>query len=237
MDISFDLDSMMKSFGGRKKMNGKLVTALVVGLMFATVMAVSADEDEVVSGPILTQERFGDVRPTSRGLDDIETSPIQTVESVGDGKAVSMGGDVEEDEDFRFQVSTDPEAPYIPLISGPKKTKLGETQKFTVTVVDPEGDDFYCEVGFSDVPAIWRTYVMESGSSFEITHKWSDYYQKEGPFTVYVKAIDSNGHESDWAEHNLELEKSKQDNDYVSWLQVIFARLVKQFPLLEKILD
>jgi hypothetical protein len=218
------------------KMKGKLIAALVAGLMFATVMSVSGFENDVVEGPILTQECYKESRPTSSGVDDIETSTIQTVESVGDNKAMTMGDDVEDDKDLRFQVSTDPNAPYIPIINGPKKTSIGETQEFTITVVDPEGDDFYCEVGFSDEPAIWRTYVMESGTTFDCTHTWSDFYQKEGPYTVYVKAIDCNGHESDWAEHNVEIEKSKQGNDYVYWLQVIFARLVKQFPLLESIL-
>jgi hypothetical protein len=236
MDIYFDLDSMMKSFGGRKKMNGKFVTALVVGLMFATVMTVSADEDEVDSGPILTQDRDRDVRPTSRGLDDIETSTILTIENVGDGKAVCMGDDDEEEQDIRFQLSTDPEAPYIPIIIGPKEIKFGETFQVTIFVADPQGDSFYLEFRFSDMPAIYRTELIESDEEFTISHSWSDYYQKEGPYTISVRAIDCNGHEGDSAEYSVNIVDSKSDNDFVSWLQVIFARLVKQFPVLEKIL-
>jgi hypothetical protein len=221
----------------RKEMKGKLITLLVAGLMFATVMSVSADENEVVSGPVLTQERYRDFRPTTSGVDDIETSPIQTIESVGNRKTTALGEDIEEDRDLRYQVSTDPEAPYIPIISGPTEGKFGVIYEYSVRTVDPECDDLFFEVRFSDMPAILFTDILESGEKESVSHAWSNFYQKEGPYVIYVKAIDCNGHESDWAEYQVNIAGSKERTDYVSWLQIIFNIIIKQFPLLEEILS
>ncbi|HEC89391.1 MAG TPA: hypothetical protein ENI44_02280, partial [Thermoplasmatales archaeon] len=66
------------------------------------------------------------------------------------------------------------EAPNPPVITGPTDGKIGEQYEYTITSVDPQGDDVYYVVIFSDMPAVWRSDFYKSGEVVPFTHSWSD---------------------------------------------------------------
>jgi hypothetical protein len=102
------------------------------------------------------------------------------------------------------------EAPSTPIIDGPCEAKLEVVCNYTVWSIDPQGDDLYYTVRYSDDPtAIINIGPFASGVNITISHCWCDEYQTTNPFYLKVKAIDEQGHESDWARFNTNITNNK----------------------------
>jgi hypothetical protein len=127
--------------------------------------------------------------------------------------------------------STDPEAPDPPTITGPTEGKLREKYRYEIITNDPQCDDLCFTIRCSDMPLIYNSDWCCSGDVFIFNHSWDDYYQKSGPFIISAKAIDCEGHESEWGTLEINIEKNK--NIYYQFIE----RLIARFPLLEILLN
>ena len=116
-------------------------------------------------------------------------------------------------------------SPSTPIIEGPKSVDIGETCFYTVVSTDPQGDDLFYEIRYSDDPSLeLRSGSYKSGEKITFAHCWDDFYQDINPFFVKVKAVDENGNESAWGELEVNINNAKTGNI-----------LTNNFTLLQKI--
>ena len=136
-------------------------------------------------------------------------------------------------------ISTDDQSPSAPDITGPCEAKLGKICNYTIMSIDPQGDNIFYEIRFSDDPNLkLEIGPYLSGISVTLSHCWWNYYQKSNPFSIRVRARDIDGHTSDWSIYktnitNLTKIKTKTYLDMIPWF---LQKLFQHFPLLEKIL-
>ena len=126
------------------------------------------------------------------------------------------------------------DAPSMPVIAGPTDGEIGEQYEYTITSIDPQGDDVYYVVIFSDMPAVWRSDFYKSGEVVSFTHRWSDFYQSSGEYTIRAKAVDVYGHESEWSVFTVNIEN---DNDAVRERMVMFSFIRELLMHLQTIFD
>jgi hypothetical protein len=136
-------------------------------------------------------------------------------------------------------VSSDNQSPIAPNIIGPCESKLNKTCNYTIISIDPQGDNVFYEIKYSDDPtAMVDIGPYHSGISVTFSHCWCTYYQKSNPFYVKVRARDSYGHTSDWSIFktnitNLDKIKTKTSLELIP---LFLQRLFQSFPFFEKIL-
>ncbi|HIG99954.1 MAG TPA: hypothetical protein HA258_05175 [Thermoplasmata archaeon] len=83
--------------------------------------------------------------------------------------------------------------PSVPTIQGPATGIAGVSYTYTISSVDPEGDDvFYC-VNWSDGTGEVCTGPFPSGQPITASHIWTE----PGTYTIIIKAEDTNNAESD----------------------------------------
>jgi hypothetical protein len=139
------------------------------------------------------------------------------------------------------------QAPSTPIIEGPCEAEIGETCFYTVTSTDPQGDDLYYEVRYSDDPSFnIRGGPFKSGEKITFVHCWDDSYQDYNPFVIRVMAVDEYDHESDWGRFEVNMTNAKigklKNNDYDGNLliKIPFLRFLEKqphlFPLIRQIL-
>ena len=95
-------------------------------------------------------------------------------------------------------------APDIPTINGKKQGEAGTRYDFSVTTVDPDGDDVFYMIKLDDEDQDWRG-PYPSGQTVNFYHTWQD----QGDYDISVKAKDSKGAESDWSKHDVSMPKAK----------------------------
>jgi len=132
-------------------------------------------------------------------------------------------------------VAQQQEAPSTPIIDGPYEAKLEVVCNYTICSTDPQGDDLYYTVRYSDDPtAIINIGPFTSGVIITISHCWCDEYQTSNPFYLKVKAIDELGHESDWGRFNTNITNNKPrfkeifslKSQFIGLVEWIFTRLL-----------
>ena len=117
--------------------------------------------------------------------------------------------------------------PLIPEIDGPKTAKIGIDYDFYFTTTDPESDEIYYYI-------IWDDGYIEpwigpylSGDTINISHSWAI----KGNYLIKAKAKDSNNEESDFAEFEVTIPRTRASTySFLYWL-------LECFPLLEKLLN
>ncbi|MBU1940520.1 MAG: PKD domain-containing protein [Candidatus Thermoplasmatota archaeon] len=93
------------------------------------------------------------------------------------------------------------QAPSIPDISGSVKGKAGVEYTYSFYSVDPDGDDvFYC-LNWSDGSGEICVGPYASGDVVEVSHSWSE----KGTYVVQVKARDVYDDESDWGTLTIQM--------------------------------
>jgi len=117
--------------------------------------------------------------------------------------------------------------PSIPEIDGPKKAKSGIEYDFSFTTTDPESDEVYYYIMWDDGYIENWIGPYTSGETVNISHKWSII----GDYIIKAKAKDSNNEESDFAEFEIQIPRTR-----VSFYS-LFNWLFERFPLLEKLLN
>ena len=129
------------------------------------------------------------------------------------------------------------DAPSNPIISGPSSIELHNTYVYFIRSKDQQNDDIQYKITFSDTPAIYLTDFYSSGESVSFYHSWSTFYQKTGPYYIYAKAIDSEGHESKWAKFEVTIPDLDQQIPNPCLLCSFLERIFEKFPILEVLID
>ncbi len=140
---------------------------------------------------------------------------------------------------FSFsEVYTDDQSPSTPIITGPCEAKLDQICNYTIVSIDPQDDDIFYEIRYSDAPNL----IIEdgpylSGISITVSHYWWTYYQNSNPFCIRVRARDIDGHTSDWSicKTNItDLVKIKTKT-YLERMQLLLENFLQHFAILLKI--
>jgi hypothetical protein len=140
------------------------------------------------------------------------------------------------------------QVPSTPIIDGPCEAEIGETCFYTVTSTDPQGDDLFYVIRYSDDPSIkLRDGPFKSGEIITFPHCWDVVYQDYNPFVIQVMAIDEYDHESDWGRFEVNMTNSKigkvrTNNDNITILFKtsifqFFEKLIERFPLIERLFN
>jgi len=126
---------------------------------------------------------------------------------------------------FGPQETNDP--PTEPTITGPSEGKVNTEYEFTFKSTDPDRNpvSFYIEWGDGETTG-W-TMDYNTGEKAEYSHTWSE----KGNYTIRAKAKDTFGLEGDWSEFEIGIIKKSK-----STYNVLFWRLLGQFPMLQKLL-
>jgi hypothetical protein len=187
-------------------MEGKLISLCILTLLIVPAIIVNATENE-------TKER-----------DLLEIQNSTYTNELGEYKTINNN--------IKILIE---EAPVSPTITGPNTINLYTTYTYSISSTDLQNDNVCYEIRFSDTPAIYSTDLYKSGESVSFHHTWSTYYKKSGPYYIYAKSIDSNGHESNWIEYKIDIPET--ENKYTIYLESILERLINNYPILEVLFD
>ena len=136
--------------------------------------------------------------------------------------------------------SMDDQSPSAPIITGPCEAELDQICNYTIVSIDPQDDDIFYEIRYSDVPnLIIDDGPYPSGVSITVSHWWWTYYQNSNPFCIRVRARDIDGHTSDWSicKTNITDSGKIKTKTYIDMIPLFLQRLFQRFPLLVKILN
>ncbi|VVB62229.1 Thiosulfate sulfurtransferase GlpE [uncultured archaeon] len=120
--------------------------------------------------------------------------------------------------------------PETPVITGDIKGKIGQNYPYTFTTTDPDSDDVFYYVNWTDNTTNQLIGPYHSGDVATLSHNWSE----KGTYTVKVKARDIYGAESDYA--TLEITMPYTFNPMWQFLESLFGRFPAVFPLLRHLL-
>jgi thiol-disulfide isomerase/thioredoxin len=96
-------------------------------------------------------------------------------------------------------------APLKPTIDGPDSGRIKSEIEYAFVTTDPDSDDIYYCINWSDNSGeVWLG-PYKSGEELKLTHSWTE----EGTYTIRVKAKDIYDFESDWAELEVSMPKTK----------------------------
>jgi hypothetical protein len=119
-------------------------------------------------------------------------------------------------------ISSNP--PNTPTITGPEEGAPGTTYEFTVSAIDPDGDDVYFWVEwFEGCPGVFWQGPYESGEEVIMPYTWSE----QGSYTVSVRARDTYEETSDTATLDVTMPRSLQTH----WLVRLIQTLLEKFPI------
>ena len=107
--------------------------------------------------------------------------------------------------------------PNTPTISGPIKGKVGSPLTYTFVATDPDLDNIYYLINWSDGTSELCIGPFGSGEEATATHIWSE----KGTYIIKAKAIDYYYAESDWAILSVSIPKTHNP---------LFVRLLERFP-------
>jgi hypothetical protein len=137
-------------------------------------------------------------------------------------------------------ISTDDQSPSAPIITGPCKAELDQICNYTIVSIDPQGDNIFYEIRYSDIPNLIIEYgPYFSGVSVTVSHYWWTYYQNCNPFCIRVRARDIDGHTSDWSicQTNITSLDKIKNITYIDIIPMFLQRFLQRFPFIERILS
>lgn len=119
--------------------------------------------------------------------------------------------------------------PETPTISGPTSGDAGVEYTFNISTTDPDGEDiFYC-VNFSDGTGEKCLGPFESGEKVTIAHTWVE----KGTYIINVKARDIHDAQSDWATLIVTMPCS-YNKLILPFFELVFERFPNVFSLLRQ---
>jgi hypothetical protein len=119
--------------------------------------------------------------------------------------------------------------PNKPTIEGVKSGKVSEIYDYTISSVDPDGDEVFFEIEWfvGCINILWEG-PYESGEEVIMSNSWSE----EGTHIITVRVKDMFDLEGESATFEVSMPKNKTINEFNSWL----FRLIQRFPILEFLL-
>jgi len=189
-----------------KKMEGKLISMCVLTLVLMPVITVCGSQD------IVKEMNFAEMK------DDKEITNIDLVDAV-------------KNEDLAINSET----PSVPTITGSTIANFHKKFTYVISSKDQQNDEIQYKIIFSDMPAIYLTDFYQSGESISFQHTWSTFYQTSGPYYIYAKAIDAEGHESNWAKFEVNIPEN-EFKERTCLVCVFLEKLLERYPILETML-
>jgi hypothetical protein len=122
--------------------------------------------------------------------------------------------------------------PETPVIDGPSEAKVGTSVTYTVSTLDPDGDDVFYLVDWGDNSSSAWLGPYPSGAAENLAHTWV----KKGLYTIQCKAKDVYGAESDYGFLIVAMPLSHASSCF-QFLHGLFERLLHGFPLLRYVLN
>ena len=205
-----------------------------MALLIVPVLTVTATESEVLESEIQTISAVR--RPTPQPLNiknenEVLESEIQTISAVG-RQALEK-----DDEEKVPTVINTGQAPNTPNVAGPISGIIGERYEYTITTVDPQGDDVYYKISWGDCAVMFWDGPHKSGEEVTYEHAWCEVcFPGGGDFTIQVWVKDANdniGHCK-----TFETSMATKDQSVIGLLFLQFLeRFIERVPLLENLLD
>lgn len=118
-------------------------------------------------------------------------------------------------------------APSLPTINGPTDGKAETSYNYTFQAEDPDGDDIYICVNWSDDSGEVCLGPFSSGEIVTVSHT----YQEQGTYPVKAKTQDGYGDESDW--QTLEVTMPRQRSCF---FEVLASWGLEKVPILNWLL-
>lgn len=118
-------------------------------------------------------------------------------------------------EDIMVEISSN-DPPNTPILDGPTNGKSGQEYDYKFSAIDPDGNDVYFYIEWGDGDIVDWTGPYLSGEEIILSHNWDDI----GTYTIKVKAKDTNGAESSWAELKVTMPRARN----------LFINLFEKFP-------
>ncbi len=118
-------------------------------------------------------------------------------------------------EDSMVDISSN-DPPNTPTIDGPTNGKSGQEYDYKFLAIDTDGNDVYFYIQWGDGDIVDWTGPYLSGEEIIHSHNWDDI----GTYTIKVKAKDTNGAESSWAELKVTMPRARN----------LFNNLFEKFP-------
>jgi len=188
----------------------KIITICVLALMIVPVLTVTATENDVLESEIQTISAVRRPTPQSIDSDDEDKVPIP----------VNTG-----------------QAPNTPMVSGPKNGVIGERYEYSITALDPQGDDVYYKISWGDCAVMYWDGPHKSGEEVTYEHAWCEVcFPGGGDFTIQVWVKDANDNVGHCKTFETSMTTKDQSVIDLLFLQLI-ERFVERFPLLENLLD
>jgi uncharacterized protein YxeA len=159
----------------------------------------------------------------------------QTVDSTSDivGMDTSIALDTDDyphisywngtNEDLKYATVNQP--PGAPTITGPTSGKVGKEIEFTFNAVDPDGDNVKYHIDWDDGDSD-ETGLYPSGEDVKVKHTWDS----DGTYTIRAYAEDEFGLVGPEGTLTVTMPRNRATSN------VLFYRLLEQFPLLQKLL-
>jgi hypothetical protein len=126
--------------------------------------------------------------------------------------------------------SQEPLKPSCP--NGPNTGKAGEEKIYTVSTIDPDGDDIYYMFDWDDNSNIIWIGPYPSGVTCEASHTWTT----QGSYEIRVKAMDIHGKQSEWSEP-LTVSMPKKKQKTLPGLAELFETMIERLPMIENLLN
>ena len=112
--------------------------------------------------------------------------------------------------------------PTKPIIEGPRSGRKGEIYEYSISSIDPNGDNItYC-IDWGDDSGEKCIGPYKSGEEIIVDYSWN----KRGTYIIKVKSTDEFGAESDWANLEVSMPKINSKN--------IIENLIEKYPIFSK---
>jgi hypothetical protein len=122
--------------------------------------------------------------------------------------------------------------PSLPLITGPSTGKIEISYDYDFVSTDPEGYGLYYSIDWGDDTGILYVGPYDSGLAFTLNHTWIE----TGTYVIKAKAKDIFGAESDWANLEIVITKSKSvSNSFTMKLLERFPNIIQIVKVLLKL--
>ena len=189
----------------------KIITICVLMLLIVPVLTVTATENDVLESEIQTISAVRRPTPQSLGIDDEDKVPIP----------VDTG-----------------QAPNTPIVSGPENGVIGERYEYSITALDPQGDDVYYKISWGDCAVMYWDGPHKSGEEVTYEHAWCEVCcPGGGDFTIQVWVKDVNDNMGDCKTFEVSMGKGNHGSFISSSFLQFLERFMERFPLLENLLD
>jgi hypothetical protein len=131
----------------------------------------------------------------------------------------------------------DTQSPDSPLIEGVTNGVLGVKYDYTISSVDPQGDDVFFKIRWGDCSVMNWVGPFESGEEVTFSHAWCDVCCYPGKFTISVSAKDVHNSESPRSTFEVFMDERKPRSIFELLIYNIFNQQLYKISFLRQLLE